>query len=63
MKKPFFAKFLETQKTDEEAVDEAGKLDIKTGVKAGRTTKYPSDGDEFQTMKYPSDGDEGGIDI
>lgn len=63
MKKPFFAKYLEAQKTDEERDEENDKLVIKTGVKAGRTRKYPSDGDEFVTLKYPSDDDEGGIDI
>lgn len=48
-KKPFFARYLEAQ-----------ELDAVTG---GRTTKFPSDGDENQTMKYPSDGDDGGIDV
>ncbi|WP_437620718.1 microviridin/marinostatin family tricyclic proteinase inhibitor [Sorangium sp. So ce1151] len=45
---PFFARFLEDQKR------------IRTGVKAGATTKYPSDSDEeiATTMKYPSDGDD-----
>ena len=54
-KKPFFARFLESE--------QAAELPVKTDEKAGRTTKYPSDGDEFQTMKYPSDSDEGGITI
>ncbi len=48
-KKPFFARYLEAQELEE--------------VAGGKTTKYPSDGDEYQTMKYPSDGDEGGVDI
>lgn len=60
MKKPFFAKYLEAQKTDEQ-IEEEKKLAIKTGVSAGRTVKYPSDADEYQTLKYPSDDDEGGI--
>lgn len=50
---PFFARFLTRQ----------DRLPSATDEKAGRTNKYPSDGDEFQTMKYPSDGDEGGVDI
>lgn len=33
---PFFARFLEGQ-----------RLKVKAGVKAGATTKYPSDNDEF----------------
>ena len=49
---PFFTRFLQGQGNR-----------VRTGVNAGRTTKYPSDGDEFQTMKYPSDGVEGGVDI
>lgn len=48
-KKPFFARYLEAQ-----------ELEAATG---GRTSKFPSDGDENQTMKYPSDGDDDGIDI
>ncbi len=55
VKKPFFSRFLETEKAAELAVatpDVAGA--------AARTLKYPSDKDEeYQTMKYPSDGDEG----
>ncbi len=67
MKKlPFFAKYLEEQKTDEEKPEGDEKaLEIKTGVKVGarsRTLKYPSDTDEYQTLKYPSDSDEGGWD-
>ena len=62
MKKPFFAKFLEKQEEQVEGEDLAVKTDLKAGAR-NRTTKYPSDGDEFQTMKYPSDGDEGGIDV
>lgn len=50
---PFFARFLTRQ----------DRLPSKTEEKAGRTKKYPSDGDEFVTMKYPSDDDEGGVDI
>ena len=43
-KKPFFARFLESQ--------ELAK------VEGGATLKYPSDRDEDVTLKYPSDGDE-----
>jgi hypothetical protein len=44
-KKPFFARYLETQELD--------------AVAGGGTLKYPSDKDEMnQTQKYPSDGDE-----
>ncbi len=52
-KKPFFARFLETES--------AAELPVNTQDKAGAggTTKYPSDRDEIVTMKYPSDGDEG----
>lgn len=47
-KKPFFARFLETQDLEK--------------ISSGATTKYPSDKDEHdQTHKYPSDGDEGGV--
>lgn len=61
MKKPFFAKFLETPETDDVSHTEQDALpgSVKTGIRAGRgtrTMKAPSDGDE--TMKYPSDGDE-----
>ncbi len=46
---PFFARYLEGQEFP----------DVKTDVKAGATTKYPSDTDEIQyTQKYPSDSDE-----
>jgi hypothetical protein len=46
---PFFVRFLEQQEA----------LSIETGVKAGKTMKYPSDSDELnQTMKAPSDSDE-----
>ena len=49
-KKPFFARYLESQ--------ELAK------VNGGGTLKYPSDRDELdQTMKYPSDSDEGGTDV
>ena len=34
---PFFVRFLESQET----------LAVQTGVKAGRTLKYPSDGDDW----------------
>lgn len=51
-KKPFFARFLESQ-----------ELEKVTGGAKG-TLKYPSDKDEIDvTLKYPSDGDEGGVDI
>ncbi len=54
VKKPFFSRFLESEKTAELAVatpDVAGAAD--------KTNKYPSDKDEYYpTMKYPSDGDE-----
>jgi len=43
-KKPFFARFLESQ--------ELAKVD------GGATRKYPSDCDEDVTLKYPSDSDE-----
>lgn len=46
---PFFARYLEGQDFPS----------VKTNVKAGRTLKYPSDGDENVTHKYPSDSDEG----
>lgn len=42
---PFFAKFLENQRTKEENEQSIG----------GATTKYPSDTDEAVTEKYPSD--------
>jgi hypothetical protein len=45
---PFFARFLEDQET----------LKVKTSVKAGRTLKFPSDGDDDVTHKFPSDSDE-----
>ena len=45
-KKPFFARFLESQ--------ELAKVD------GGATRKYPSDSDEHVTLKYPSDSDEDG---
>ena len=45
---PFFARYLEGQEFP----------DVKTNVKAGVTTKFPSDGDDNVTMKFPSDGDE-----
>jgi hypothetical protein len=45
-KKPFFARYLESQELDEVAGGGAVTL------------KYPSDKDEFVTLKYPSDNDE-----
>jgi hypothetical protein len=50
-KKPFFARFLESQEL------------AKVG--AGGTLKYPSDRDEDldRTLKYPSDGDESANDL
>lgn len=51
-KKPFFARYLESQ-----------ELEAVTGGKGFVTLKYPSDKDEDTTMKYPSDSDEGGIDL
>jgi hypothetical protein len=49
---PFFVKFLEGQELP----------NVKTSIKAGATTKYPSDNDEWNvTNKYPSDGDDGGV--
>jgi hypothetical protein len=49
-KKPFFARFLETES--------AAELPVNTEAKAGATAKHPSDKDESLTMKYPSDGDD-----
>ena len=49
---PFFARFLEGQNFPE----------VKTSIKAGRTLKFPSDGDDDVTQKFPSDGDEEGPD-
>jgi hypothetical protein len=49
---PFFMRFLEGQEFPQ----------VKTNVKAGATTKYPSDNDETEhTLKYPSDGDDGDV--
>ena len=56
-KLPFFARFLQTGMGS----DGTSASRVRTGLQAGRTTKYPSDGDEYVTMKYPSDDDEGGI--
>lgn len=52
-KKPFFVRFLESEK--------AAELPVAAPEQAGaRTLKYPSDSDESAvTLKYPSDGDEG----
>lgn len=67
MKQPFFAKFLENQKSEDETQDVSQQNGaVKTGVVAGgrapgryQTMKYPSDNDEGgYTMKYPSDYDE-----
>jgi hypothetical protein len=44
-KKPFFARYLETQELEQ----------ITGGI---TTKKFPSDGDEAHTLKYPSDGDD-----
>jgi Serine endopeptidase inhibitors len=45
---PFFARYLEGQEFP----------NVRTNIKAGATTKHPSDLDEYTTQKYPSDGDE-----
>lgn len=45
---PFFARFLTRQ----------DRLPSSTEEKAGRTKKYPSDGDEDVTLKFPSDNDD-----
>lgn len=65
MKKPFFAKYLEAQEPERSTDKEQnGALsNLKTGVQAGRTLKFPSDRDEDVTLKYPSDNDEGGVDV
>jgi len=49
---PFFARYLEGQEFPQ----------VKTNIKAGRTLKYPSDGDDSPdvTQKFPSDSDEEG---
>jgi hypothetical protein len=51
VKKPFFARFLESQELEK--------------VNGGGTLKFPSDRDEDgdRTLKYPSDGDESGNDV
>lgn len=67
-KKPFFAKFLENQVSEESASV------VQGGGGENVTMKYPSDSEDsnpttkpskdiYQTMKYPSDGDEGGYEI
>ena len=56
MKKPFFARFLESQELSE--VTGAGHNHTSKHKDVVQTEKYPSDSDEFQTLKYPSDGDE-----
>ena len=54
VKKPFFSRFLETEKPADLAVATA---DVAGA--AAKTNKWPSDKDEeYQTMKYPSDADE-----
>lgn len=70
LKKPFFAKFLENQLSNEEetkiqggettkpALDTLHTLKYPSDSEDSYTKKYPSDNDEAQTMKYPSDGDE-----
>lgn len=58
-RRPFFMRFVEKQTPTDTEV----RTEVRTDVHAGRTIKYPSDGDEeVVTMKYPSDKDEGGID-
>ena len=49
--KPFFVRFLEGQDFPS----------VKTDIKAGRTLKYPSDGDDDVTHKFPSDNDESDV--
>lgn len=49
-KKPFFARFLESQELAR----------VEGGGGPFQTQKYPSDVDENVTLKYPSDDDEGG---
>ncbi len=49
-KSPFFAKFLETQKVEDNKDVKGGRFPI--------TMKHPSDADDHMTMKWPSDGDE-----
>ena len=51
--KPFFAKFLESQKMEDPANEVVGG-----GGSPFLTLKHPSDLDEPVTMKYPSDGDD-----
>lgn len=54
MKKPFFARFLENQLSNEE------EKNVKGAARPPFVTlKAPSDDDENVTMKYPSDDDEG----
>lgn len=53
MKKPFFARFLENQLSQEEEKNVKGAIIIPKV-----TMKAPSDDDENVTMKYPSDDDE-----
>ncbi|MGE0079548.1 MAG: microviridin/marinostatin family tricyclic proteinase inhibitor [Bacteroidales bacterium] len=65
MKKPFFARFLENQLSNEDEQNIKGSAKIvAVTMKAPSdddenvTMKYPSDGDENVTLKYPSDSDE-----
>lgn len=62
-KVPFFARYLEGQSPERAATpdERARALRVATGIKAGVTTRYPSDEDECRvpiTLKYPSDRDE-----
>ena len=66
MKKPFFARFLENQLSNEEEKKVKGAikppfvtLKAPSDDDENVTMKYPSDDDENVTMKYPSDSDEG----
>lgn len=65
-KKPFFAKFLENQMSEEASAS------VQGGTNTPVTMKYPSDNEDsvpttskrtdiVVTMKYPSDDDEAGI--
>jgi bacteriocin-like protein len=53
---PFFARYLEGQVTQDLSEEELKK--ISGGVGVGVTHKHPSDADEEHTTKYPSDGDD-----
>jgi hypothetical protein len=54
-KKPFFARFLESQELAE--VGGAARHTNKWRD-VSYTEKYPSDSDEYQTLKYPSDSED-----